>query len=90
MIPITSVLCLVRFRITRVIIFKRVETKYLLECISRLLYYFSINRDLLNNKLDLFNNTKLYRKSFDTKINKLDMLEDKKDNKIVKYYILLK
>jgi len=73
-----------------VIISKRAETKYLLEYIFRYLYYLSINRNLLNNKLDLFNNTKLYRKFFDTKINKLDILEDRKDNKIVKYYILLK
>jgi len=54
------------------------------------LYYLFINKDLFNNKLDLFNNIKLYKKLFNTKINKLNILEDKKDNKIVKYYILLK
>ncbi len=54
------------------------------------MYYLSINRDLLNNKLDLSNNIKLYRKNFDIKINKLDILEDKNNNKIIKYYILLK
>jgi len=64
----------------RVIISKRVETKYLLKCIFKHLYYLFINRNLFNNKLDLFNNIKLYKKFFDTKINKLDMLEDKKDN----------
>ncbi len=75
---------------SRVIISKRIETKYLSKYIFRYLYYLSINRDLLDNKSDLSNSTKLYRKLFDTKINKLDILEDKKDNKIVKYYILLK
>jgi len=54
------------------------------------LYYFFINKDLLNSKLDLSNNIKLYKKFSNIKINKLDILEDKKDNKIVKYYILLK
>ncbi len=73
-----------------VIISKRVETKYLLKYISRYLYYLSTNRDLLNNKLNLSNNIKLYRKLFDTKINKLNMLKNKEDNKIIKYYILLK
>ncbi len=73
-----------------VIISKRTETKYLSEYIFRYLYYFSINRDLFDNKSDLSNNTKLYKKKFDTKINKLDILENKKDNKIVKYYILLR
>jgi len=73
-----------------VIIFKRVETKYLSKCIFRYLYYLSINGDLLNSKLDLSNNIKLYRKFFNTKINKLDILEDKNNNKIAKYYILLK
>ncbi len=73
-----------------VIIFKRAKTKYLLKYIFRYLYYLSINRDLLNNKLDVFYNIKLYRKFFDTKINKLDILENRDSNKIVKYYILLK
>jgi len=54
------------------------------------LYYLFINKDLLNNKLDLSNNIKLYKKFFNTKINKLNILKDKEDNKIVKYYILLK
>ncbi len=72
-----------------VIISKRIETKYLLKYIFRHLYYLSINRDLLNNKLDLSNNIKLYKKLFNTKINKLDILKDRKDNKIIKYYILL-
>jgi len=73
-----------------VIISKKAETKYLSKYIFRHLYYLSINRDLLNSKSNLSNNIKLYRKFFDTKINKLDILENKKDNKIVKYYILLK
>ncbi len=76
--------------VSRVIIFKRAETKYLSKYISRYLYYLSINRNLLDDKLDLSNNTKLYRKFSNTKINKLDILEDREDNKIVKYYILLK
>ncbi len=73
-----------------VIISKRAKTKYLSKYIFRHLYYLSINRDLLNDKLDLSNNTKLYKKLLNTKINKLDILEDKENNKIVKYYILLK
>jgi len=73
-----------------VIIFKRIETKYLLKYISRYLYYLSINRDSINNKLNLSNNIKLYKKSFDTKINKLDILENENNNKIVKCYVLLK
>jgi len=54
------------------------------------LYYFFINKKLLNNKLDLSKNIKLYKKNFDTKINKLDILKDKKNNKIIRNYILLK
>jgi len=54
------------------------------------LHYFSTNRDLINNKLDLFNNIKLYKKLFNTKISKLNILENKKNNKIVSNYILLK
>ncbi len=73
-----------------IIIFKKAKTKYLLKYIFRYLYYLSINRDLLNSKSNLSNNTKWYRKLFNTKINKLDILEDKKNNKIIKYYILLK
>ncbi len=69
---------------------KRAETKYLSEYIFRHLYYFFINRDLFNSKSDLSDNTKLYRKLSDTKINKLNILENREDNKIVKYYILLK
>jgi len=75
---------------SRVIMSKRTKTKYLLKYISRHLHYLSINRDLLNSKLDSSNNIKLYKKLFDTKINKLDMLEDKENNKIAKYYILLR
>ncbi len=73
-----------------VIMFKRTKTKYLLKCIFRHLYYFFINRDLLNNKLDLSNNIKLYRRLFNSKINKLDILKNKNNNKVVKYYILLR
>ena len=54
------------------------------------MHYFSTNRDLINNKLDLFNNIKLYKKFFNTKINKLDILKNKKNNKIVNYYTLLR
>ncbi len=54
------------------------------------MYYFFINKKLLNNKLDLSKNIKLYKKNFDTKINKLDILKDKKNNKIIRNYILLK
>jgi len=72
-----------------IIISKRIETKYLLKYIFRYLYYFSINKNLLNNKLNLSNNIKLYRKFFNTKINKLDILKDKKNNKIVKYYVTI-
>ncbi len=52
-----------------VIIFKRVEIKYLSKYIFKYLYYLSINRNLFNSKLNLSNNTKLYRKIFDTKIS---------------------
>ena len=54
------------------------------------MYYLFINRDLLNSKLSLSNNTKLYKKFFDTKINKLDILEDKKDNKIFKIFYFIR
>jgi len=54
------------------------------------LYYLFINKDLFNNKLNLFKNIKLYKKLFNIKINKLNILKNKKDNKIVKSYILLK
>ncbi len=75
--------------ISCIIISKKIEIKYLLEYIFRYLYYFSINKNLFNSKLDLSNNIKLYKKFFNTKINKLDILENKKNNKIIKYYILL-
>lgn len=54
------------------------------------MHYLSTNKDLINNKLDLSNNIKLYKKLFDTKISKLNILENKKNNKIVSNYILLK
>ncbi len=73
-----------------VIIFKRVETKYLLEYLFKYLYYFFTDKDLSNDKLDLSKNTKLYKKFFDTKISELDILKDKKNNKIIRNYILLK
>ncbi len=74
---------------SRVIMSKRAKTKYLSKYISRHLHYLSTNRDLLNDKSSSSNDTKLYKKFFHTKINKLDILEDKNNNKIVKYYILL-
>jgi len=70
--------------------FRRIDTKYLLECSLRYLYYLSTNRDLINNKLDLSNNIKLYKKFFDTKISKLDILKNMKDNKIVNCYTLVR
>jgi len=82
--PIYSIL------VSRVIMFKRVETKYLSKYLFKYLYYLFTNKDLSNNKLILSKDTKLYRKLFDTKINKLDILKNKKNNKIVKSYILLK
>ncbi len=66
-----------------VIIFKRVEIKYLLKYIFKYLYYLSFNRNLFNSKLNLSNNIKLYRKIFDTKINKLDILKNKKLTKLL-------
>jgi len=69
---------------------KKIDTKYLSKCSLRHLHYFSTNRDLINNKLDLFNNIKLYKKFFNTKINKLDILKNKKNSKIVNYYTLLR
>ncbi len=73
-----------------VIISKKIEIKYLLKYIFKYFYYLFINRDLFNDKLSLFNNIKLYKNFFNTKINKLNILENKENNKIVKYYILLK
>ena len=75
---------------SRVIMLKKIEIKYLLRYLFKHLYYSVINKDLFNNILNLFKNAKLYRKFFDIKINKLDMLKDKKDNKVIKSYILLK
>ncbi len=72
----------------RIIIFKRIETKYLLKYIFRYLYYFFINKDLFNNKLNSFNNIKLYKKFFNIKINKLDILKDKDNNKIINVIML--
>ncbi len=74
----------------RVIIFKKAKTKYLLKYLFRYLYYLFINKYLYNNKLNLSNNIKLYRKSFNTKISKLNIFKDKENNKIAKYYILLR
>jgi len=63
-----------------VIIFKTTKTKYLSKHLFRHLYYLSINRDLLVNNSNSSNNNKLYKKLFNTKISKLDILEDKEDN----------
>ncbi len=73
-----------------VIISKRAETKYLSEYFFKYLYYLSTNKNLSNGKSDSSENTKLYKKLFDTKISKLDMSKDRKDNKTVRNYILLK
>jgi len=75
--------------VSRVIISKRAETKYLLEYFSRYLYYLSINKDSLDGKLGSSNNIKLYKKLFDTKISELGISEDREDDKIAKNYILL-
>jgi len=53
------------------------------------LYYLSINKDSLDGKLGSSNNTKLYKKLFDTKISELGISEDREDDKIAKNYILL-
>jgi len=73
-----------------VIILKRAKTKYLSKYLFKYLYYLFINKDLSNNKLNLSKDTKLYKKFFDTKINKLNISKNKEDNKIVKNYILLR
>jgi len=65
---------------SRVIISKTTKTKYLLKYLFRHLYYLFINRDLLNSNSSSSNNNKLYKKLFNTKISKLDILEDKEDN----------
>ena len=74
----------------RVIISKRAETKYLSEYLFKYLYYFFTNKDLSDGKSDLSENTKLYKKLFDTKISELDISKDKENSKIVRSYILLK
>jgi len=70
--------------------FKRVETKCLLEYLLRHLHYFSIFRELINCKLDLFASIKLYGKSFNTKIKELNIFVNKTNNKLVNSYCLLK
>ncbi len=74
----------------RVIIFKRAKIKYLLKYLFKYLHYLFINKDLFNNKLNLSKDIKLYKKFFNIKINKLNILKNKKNNKIIKSYILLK
>lgn len=74
----------------RIIIFRRINTKYLLKCFLKHLYYSFINKDLINSKLNLSNNIKLYKKFFNTKINKFNILKNKKNNKIISNYILLR
>ncbi len=73
-----------------VIILKRAKIKYLSKYLFKYLYYLFINKDLSNNKLNLSKDIKLYKKFFDTKINKLNISKNKEDNKIVKNYILLR
>jgi len=73
-----------------VIISRRANIKYLLEYSLRHLYYFFTNKDQINSKLNLFNNIKLYEKFFDTKISKLDILDNKKDNKTINHFTLLR
>ena len=72
----------------RVIMLKRAKTKYLLKYLFKYLHYLFINKDLFNNKLNSFNNIKLYKKFFNIKINKLDILKDKDNNKIINVIML--
>jgi len=71
-------------------LFIKVETKYVLKCLLRYFYYFSIFRELINCKLDLFVNLKLYKKSFNTKIKNFDIFVNKTNNKLVNNYCLLR
>jgi len=73
-----------------IIISKRAETKYLSEYLFKYLYYLFTNKDLSDSKSDLSENTKLYKKFFDTKISELDMSKNRENNKTVRNYILLK
>jgi len=67
----------------RVIMLKRAKTKYLLKYLFKYLHYLFINKDLFNNKLNLFKNAKLYKKFFDIKISELDMLKNEKTIKLL-------
>jgi len=62
---------------------KRAKTKYLLKYLFKYLHYLFINKDLFNNKLNLFKNAKLYKKFFDIKISELDMLKNEKTIKLL-------
>jgi len=70
--------------------FIRIETKYLLKYLLRYLHYLSIFKELINCKLNLFINVKLYEKSFNTKIKELDIFINKTNNKLINSYYLLK
>jgi len=67
----------------------RVETKCLLRCLLRYLYYFLIFKELTNCKSSSFVNAELYEKSFNTKIKEFNMFVNKTNNKLVNNYCLL-
>jgi len=66
--------------------FIKIETKCLLKYLLRHLHYLSIFRELINCRLDLFVNVKLYEKSFNTKIKELNMFVNKINNKLINSY----
>ena len=74
----------------RVIMFRRINTKYLSKCSLRHLYYSFINRDSIDSKLDSSNNIRLYEKFFNTKISEFDILKNEKNDKLISNYILLR
>jgi len=74
---------------SRLIIFKIIETKYLLKYLLRHLHYLLINRKLINCKLNLFNNNKLYKKFSNINIKEINIFINKINDKLIKNYYLL-
>jgi len=70
--------------------FKITKTKYLLKCLYRHLHHFLINKELINYRLNSFNDDKLYKKSSKTNIKKIDIFVDEINHKSINSYRLLK
>lgn len=76
--------------VSRLIIDRIISTKYLFEYFLKYYNYLSISRESIDCKLDSSIDNMLYKKLLETKIKTIDISIDKKNNKLVSSYCLLK